>query len=438
MASQTFALGSVATVNWWNDVNDAINDDVVNVKSTVYGAVGNDSNDDTEELQAAITAAVAGKKPLILPAGTYKITAGLTCNGPIKIIGAGANQTIIKYYATTGTAFTFTNAPGSYDDGFSMQGIKFEQENAKAGSAIGLKFQGIVWNVSSVQDVQVLNFGGTGIYVDDCLTASFERVRSAQNNGAGWTIVKSNGVTLIHCSAESNRSNGYSLSNDGTAGERYGIALIECHAEENCGHAVYAHESNSLLISGGWWQVAGLNPSDGTSQANAFSAFELDATTYCIVTGARITTGGNTSLLVGVNFNGALYSTVSNNTFSSFASGKDVVGTASSGRNGVFGCSGSGAQKQITYTDSSSTGNVYSNHLGSGSDYGMEWFAKYHSFQTVAGSEKLRVDTNGVNFVNHTTGTSAPSAGGAGALPATPAGYITVKIGGTNRQIPYY
>lgn len=37
-----------------------------------------------------------------------------------------------------------------------------------------------------------------------------------------------------------------------------------------------------------------------------------------------------------------------------------------------------------------------------------------------------------------TTGTTAPAAGGAGALPATPAGYVTLKINGVNRQIPYY
>lgn len=43
-----------------------------------------------------------------------------------------------------------------------------------------------------------------------------------------------------------------------------------------------------------------------------------------------------------------------------------------------------------------------------------------------------------INLQNLTTTTSAPSAGGAGALPATPAGYVTIKIGGTARQIPYY
>jgi hypothetical protein len=45
---------------------------------------------------------------------------------------------------------------------------------------------------------------------------------------------------------------------------------------------------------------------------------------------------------------------------------------------------------------------------------------------------------NSATRFNFTTGTTAPSAGGAGALPATPAGYVTVNIGGVNRQIPYY
>ena len=37
-----------------------------------------------------------------------------------------------------------------------------------------------------------------------------------------------------------------------------------------------------------------------------------------------------------------------------------------------------------------------------------------------------------------TVGTTAPAAGAAGALPATPAGYVTLVINGTTRQIPYY
>lgn len=43
-----------------------------------------------------------------------------------------------------------------------------------------------------------------------------------------------------------------------------------------------------------------------------------------------------------------------------------------------------------------------------------------------------------LRLLNVATTTSAPGAGGAGALPATPAGYVSVTINGTARQLPYY
>jgi hypothetical protein len=43
-----------------------------------------------------------------------------------------------------------------------------------------------------------------------------------------------------------------------------------------------------------------------------------------------------------------------------------------------------------------------------------------------------------VGHTGVTTSTTAPAAGGAGALPATPTGYMTLRINGVNRQVPYY
>jgi hypothetical protein len=50
----------------------------------------------------------------------------------------------------------------------------------------------------------------------------------------------------------------------------------------------------------------------------------------------------------------------------------------------------------------------------------------------------FKIDSSGKLFILPATTTSAPVAGGAGALPATPAGYMTINVNGTNRQIPYY
>ena len=41
------------------------------------GAVGDDSHDDTTAIQTTINSAIANNWPLHIPAGTYKVTAGL-------------------------------------------------------------------------------------------------------------------------------------------------------------------------------------------------------------------------------------------------------------------------------------------------------------------------------------------------------------------------
>lgn len=42
------------------------------------------------------------------------------------------------------------------------------------------------------------------------------------------------------------------------------------------------------------------------------------------------------------------------------------------------------------------------------------------------------------NFSTTSTATTIGAAGGASALPATPLGYLIIKVGGTDRKIPYY
>lgn len=59
--------------------------------------------------------------------------------------------------------------------------------------------------------------------------------------------------------------------------------------------------------------------------------------------------------------------------------------------------------------------------------------------QDSAALDLFRVEGAGaIRFGQVASTTTAPAAGGAGALPATPAGYMTINVNGTNRQIPYY
>jgi hypothetical protein len=71
--------------------------DIVSVKDSPFGAVGDGITDDT----AAIQAAINENTRLYFPAGTYKISSGLTVNKPMQIFGAGV-KTLIRNTNTSG------------------------------------------------------------------------------------------------------------------------------------------------------------------------------------------------------------------------------------------------------------------------------------------------------------------------------------------------
>lgn len=79
-----------------------------------YGAVGDGSADDTAALQAAINGAIADKKPLYIPAGTYKTTATLTILNPygqgFDLYGAGNGTTVIKAFHTGNAVLSMIGA----------------------------------------------------------------------------------------------------------------------------------------------------------------------------------------------------------------------------------------------------------------------------------------------------------------------------------------
>lgn len=62
-----------------------------------FGAVGDGVTDDTVAIQAAMTAAANDYVTLIIPAGTYLVTSGLTTPLPLFIEGEGAHLSTIKF-----------------------------------------------------------------------------------------------------------------------------------------------------------------------------------------------------------------------------------------------------------------------------------------------------------------------------------------------------
>ncbi len=215
-----------------------------------YGAVGNDSTDDTAAIQAAITAAGGGT--VLIPAGTYKITSSLTggTNG-IRILGVGREKTIIKNYGTD-HAFTTSagirgytiqdlqilGVAGSLDcinitanfghiqlrnlllkpirhgvDASAGNGIDILMDSVRSeGGVKGFNFSVSGTAVNSVHAINCYANASSNIGFDIYNVATFTATESSADNNTnyGWQI--GTNATLVGCTAEANGVRGFTVS----------------------------------------------------------------------------------------------------------------------------------------------------------------------------------------------------------------------------------
>lgn len=88
-------------LNTWLQAGGSGQGPWINAKHPAYGAVGDDVNDDTAEIQAALNALPAAGGVVFLPAGTYKISSSLDLGLKKSLVGEGWETTTIHY---TGSA----------------------------------------------------------------------------------------------------------------------------------------------------------------------------------------------------------------------------------------------------------------------------------------------------------------------------------------------
>jgi hypothetical protein len=122
---------------------------VFNVKA--YGALGNDSHDDTSAINSAKTAAAAAGGAVYFPAGFYKITAPITWASGVSIRGVGP---VIQAIANTNPDLNMIASAGSWLDCNS-------QTNCLTGSnlrSVNIEHMGFEnWTG------QAITFGGDGV-----------------------------------------------------------------------------------------------------------------------------------------------------------------------------------------------------------------------------------------------------------------------------------
>jgi hypothetical protein len=142
-----------------------------------FGAVGDDSNDDTAEIQAAIDrASASGARIVWFPRGTYKITSALTCSTPgVQFIGASRLSTTIKQYTNGATSLSIDYGTTHVDSGLVIDNLTFDSAGTGVTAIaidMGIRFQ--IRNVKTQNCAYSLNITGitssliSGSVVRDC------------------------------------------------------------------------------------------------------------------------------------------------------------------------------------------------------------------------------------------------------------------------------
>lgn len=199
--SYKLVLNDANDVNQWtvdNITPDSSSTLVVSVSA--FGAVGDDSTDDTVAIQNAINfVGAAGGGEVFFPAGRFKVTQPLTCYwDQVNLVGTGVRGSAIRVYHDLGIVLQVQAATGAGNtmvNSFTMRDMSMR--------AMIVTTQGCHLQLNQVNQVYVTNvqfedhYGGVQILggVDHYYTAT--NIFSPRNSGtAGWTGVKTGSFFL--------------------------------------------------------------------------------------------------------------------------------------------------------------------------------------------------------------------------------------------------
>ena len=247
-AAQTFNAGELL------DKGEVVYD----VKA--YGAIGNDTADDTTAIQNAINAAsTAGGGIVFFPAGTYKISSALQLQSFVSLVGVSSGS--VNQGSTIHQTSTTTHGLNGINTTDSMQGVTIERlrvvgPNSGSGHGIYLQNTGSGGTYPpfcyfALRDVYITAFGGYGFNAESLIVSTFDRV-IAESNGNGfffngathgnWTMVNTS-ISLSNCYANGNTTIGYNLDHS-----TY-ITLQACAADSN-GTGYLVNSCNSVTLTG--------------------------------------------------------------------------------------------------------------------------------------------------------------------------------------------
>lgn len=185
---------------------------VYNVKD--FGAVGDNSTDDTVAIQAALDAVEANGGGLFFPEGFYKVTSALTIDGQtgtgaefgINLFGANKRTTRLVSYLSSGTMLFIGNGSSTPQNGVNITDLGFVSDStagedilvhveygldARIQNNLFLEAHGIQLKLGRAQNVLVLGneFRGDS-NTDTCILV----IESAANDAGQGCIIQRNTI----------------------------------------------------------------------------------------------------------------------------------------------------------------------------------------------------------------------------------------------------
>ena len=267
-----------------------------------FGAVGDNSNDDTTAIQAAINAAELVNGAVYFPAGTYKITATLVVDNTIRLFGDNSVGSVISNVTNDVVAMTIHN-PSRTADRCVIENLRINHEaatkyavewNAPFGLAVDFR----------IECAQV-GFG--------CLLIGDETVPPATDD-LGYLF------TAIHCRFWQFTDVGVRVNSRGTL-----YNFSDCHVATSVVGAIaaYFNKEGATIIGGQWGgsgatniPVSDFNTESGDREGNTFQNMVFEN-----VTNYALSFDGTTNSVVGGQAKG-IYANLTSNTGTIFNFGK--------------------------------------------------------------------------------------------------------------------
>jgi len=289
---------------------------------TAWGAVHDDSTDDTTAIQNAINAVASdGGGVVFLPTGVYRITSALQIKDGVRLIGQGTYQTSLKpYHASTHYAAITWYDAGDMTN-WEIAHLSIDFTNCKSGAEpsvstadIGISFPVPAGSTSPwlghIHDVRI-NWAYRAVDDKRTFMTKYARIFSwSCRNG----FLKHNGTTMIF---EQCFHSGWTITG-GTAGDRgfdfYAVgnaALSGCACDGmESNYCCYFHDCQGLTFTNfsfennhtiGADTLEAIVFFDGCTGLSVHGLFDLNCTLNC-------PSDGNVSLVLLTNCDGSIIS----------------------------------------------------------------------------------------------------------------------------------